>query len=87
MLYPRTLLTLAFKEMLYDTSHKISNPVPLAPSGVVKDGNTHGEIYGVTLIMYRRPQKVIFLKKRYYAITVDGAIVIWLSQSLLIVRF
>ena len=29
--------------------------------------------------MYRRLQKVIFKKKQYYAITVDGAIVIWLS--------
>ena len=61
MLYPRILLTLAFKKMLYDTSRKISNPVLLAlRSGVAKNGNTRGEIYGVTLIMYKKPQKIIF---------------------------
>ena len=50
MLNPRILLTLAFKKMLYDNSGKISNLVPPAlQSCVAKDGNTRGEIDGVTL--------------------------------------
>ena len=32
MLNPRVLLTLVFKEMLYDNSRKVGNPVPSAPA-------------------------------------------------------
>ena len=48
MLNPRILLTLTFKKMLCDNSRKISNPVPPALQWR-RDGNTRGEINGVTL--------------------------------------
>ena len=42
MLNPKVLLTLAFKNMLYDSSSKMINPVPAASSGVAIDGDTWG---------------------------------------------
>ena len=49
MLNPRILLTLASKKMLYKIHVKQAILFLLPSSGVAKDGNTRGEIYGVTL--------------------------------------
>ena len=49
MLYPRVLLTLAFKEMLYDNSPKMGNPVPPSAVALLWMMTTGAEFRGVAL--------------------------------------